>query len=339
MVLNAENVAKIIALVDDGRSQRYAARALGIPETTVRRAIERYRETGLMTRRPGSGRPRATQPADDRFIQLQTLRNRFQTASETARRLQHARNTRVSVNTVRRRLAELDLHSRIPATGPQLTQAQREYRLRFAREHVAWTEEDWGRVLFSDESRFALYTSDRRDRVWRRPRERYARATMVEAVPYGGGSVMVWGGINLRAKTDLHVFPRGSLTAQRYIADVLQEYVVPFAPFIGENFLFMQDNARPHVANVVMDYLSEVDIRTLEWPPRSPDLNPIEHVWDMLGRRIRQRQHPPLDLQHLAAALVEEWDDITQESVATIIRSMRRRLEAVIEASGGNTRY
>ena len=107
---------------------------------------------------------------------------------------------------------------------------------------------------------------------------------------------MVWGGITLVAKTDLHVFQRGNLTALRYISDILEEYVVPFAPFIGDDFMLMHDNARPHVANVVTEYLNEVGIRTLQWPARSPNLNPIEHLWDEVGRCIRRRLILPMEL-------------------------------------------
>lgn len=150
---------------------------------------------------------------------------------------------------------------------------------------------------------------------------------------------MVWGGICLEAKTDLYVFRRPTLNAHTYVTDILEEYVVPFAPFIGPNFLFMHDNARPHVAHVVRDYLDEVGVRTLEWPARSPDLNPIEHLWDQLGTSIRRQQKPPSDLQELRTALVREWDQIPQNRVANLIRSMPSRTRDVIQARGGNTRY
>lgn len=339
MVLDAVVAAQIIALVEDGRSQRYAARTLGLPETTVRRAVQRYRETGSYVRRPGSGRPRATVPADDRFIVMQSLRNRFQSSVETSHRLRVARGVNISALTVRRRLAEVDLHARVPASGPLLTPAHRAARLQFCREHAAWNEIDWASVLFSDESRYSLYGADGRVRVWRRQGERYAQCNIAGRVQFGGGSVMVWGGISLEARTDLHVFRRPTLNAQSYITDILEEYVVPFGPFIGDQFLFMHDNARPHTANVVREYLDEVGIQTLNWPARSPDLNPIEHLWDHLGTSVRRQQNPPGNLQDLRIALEHEWNQIPQDRVANLIRSMPTRMEAVIRARGGNTRY
>lgn len=86
------------------------------------------------------------------------------------------------------------------------------------------------------------------------------------------------------------------MTARRYIEEILQEAVVPFAPFIGDNFVLMQDNARPHVARIVTHYLEDVSITTMNWPARSPDMNPIENLWDMLKRHLRQLPSPPTNV-------------------------------------------
>jgi hypothetical protein len=82
-----------------------------------------------------------------------------------------------------------------------------------------------------------------------------------------------------------------------YIRQCLEAHVVPYAPFVGENFLFMHDNARPHIARIVTTYLDTVEIPPLEWPARSPDMNPIEHVWDTLGRTVKKRQPLPEPFQ------------------------------------------
>lgn len=162
MVLTSEQIARAVALIEDGRSQRYAARILDVPESTLRRCVRRYRETGLLTRRPGTGPQRATNRVDDRFMQLYALRNRGSVPVQIAQRLHAARGVDVSAQTVRRRLAEYGLHSFRPANAPALTVAHKRARLEFAREYSAWTEAEWSDVLFTDESRFALYASDGR---------------------------------------------------------------------------------------------------------------------------------------------------------------------------------
>ncbi|KAI3356009.1 hypothetical protein L3Q82_017280 [Scortum barcoo] len=97
---------------------------------------------------------------------------------------------------------------------------------------------------------------------------------------------MVWGGISLGGRTALHVLARGSLTAIRYRDEILRPLVRPYAGAVGPGFLLMQDNARPHVAGVCQQFLQDEGIDAMDWPARSPDLNPIEHIWDIMSRSI-----------------------------------------------------
>ena len=121
-------------------------------------------------------------------------------------------------------------------------------RLAWARDHVTWTQNDWTPVLFTDESRFCVDFTDRRARVWRMPNERFAPVCVAEHDRFGGGSVMVWAGISAQGKTDLHVIDNGTLTALRYVNEILDVYVRPYAGAVGENFILMDDNARAHRA-------------------------------------------------------------------------------------------
>lgn len=253
--------------------------------------------------------------------------------------LQTVRGVRVSSRTVIRRLQENNLASRRVASAPLLLQRHRVERRLFVNQYLHWTLEQWGAVLFTDECRFALWQSDDRDRVWRRRGERYASCTMRDSQPFQRQSIMVWGGINTQARTELIIVQNGSLTAIRYIEEILQEAVVPFAPFIGDNFVLMQDNARPHVARIVRHYLEDVGITTMNWPARYPDMNPIENLWDMLKRRLRQLPSPPTNVHQLQTAVRELWDAISQDEIQSLIHSMPRRLEALRRARGGNTRY
>ena len=99
--------------------------------------------------------------------------------------------------------------------------------------------------MFSDESRFLLSGTDGRVRVWRSRGERNLPPNLLQTVAYGGGSLMVWGGIFLNNKTDL-IFIRGNLTAERYVEEVVQNHSLPFAHEIGPDFVLMQDGARAH---------------------------------------------------------------------------------------------
>ena len=84
-----------------------------------------------------------------------------------------------------------------------------------------------------------------------------------------------------------------------------------FRDAVGLEFIFMEDNARAHRALMVYEKLESEDIQRMAWPANSPDLNPIEHAWDALGRAIAMRQPPPRTILELRSALVEEWDTIS----------------------------
>ncbi|KAJ8348305.1 hypothetical protein SKAU_G00268940 [Synaphobranchus kaupii] len=150
------------------------------------------------------------------------------------------------------KLSETDheggMRARRPVVGPVLTAQHRAARLAFAREHQNWQVRHWCPVLFTDESRFTLSTCDRRESVWRRRGERYAACNIIQHDWFGGGSVMVWGGISLEGRTNLHVLANGTLTAVRYRDEILRPIVRPYAGAVGPGFLLVQDNARPHVA-------------------------------------------------------------------------------------------
>ena len=101
----------------------------------------------------------------------------------------------------------------------------------------------------------------------------------------------------------------------------------------------MDDKARPHRARVVTDYLDDESITTLPWPARSPDLNPTEHIWDIIGRRVKERTPPVQALNDLEQTLHQEWQHLTQVQIRRLVGSMRRRLAAVIRVNGSYTHY
>ncbi|GFU69018.1 transposable element Tcb1 transposase [Trichonephila clavipes] len=201
---------------------------------------------------------------------------------------------------VRNWLHGAGLYARRPMVCVRLTSRNRRDRREWATEHVNWRRNEWSNLLFSDESRFSVHPDNRRIFFWRDRGSRNNPAFVHESVVFGGGGVLV--------------------------DEILRPIVVPYAVAIGNDFFLMDDNSRPHRANFVEDSLFKEGIKRLEWPARSTDMNPIEHVWDALRRRIAGRQPPPQTLQELERALLEEWNRIPQLVINSLIDSMPQRL-------------
>ena len=153
----------------------------------------------------------------------------------------------------------------------------------------------------------------------------------------GRESLMVWGAIRFGWRSPLHVI-QGNLTAARYADTILEGHIVPYCTH-DRQAIFMQDNARPHVAGICLDIPGNNNVQTLDWPPYSFDMNPIEHLWDTLDRRVHARTPLPQSHAELRQALIEEWHLIPQWMINRLITSMPRRVRALIAARGCHTRY
>ena len=199
-----------------------------------------------------------------------------------------------------------------------------------------WTVEMWNRVVWSDESKFNIFHSDGRTYVRRRVSEEFAEGCVVGTVKHGGGSVMIWGcicgsetGMMLRVETTMDMF--------KYIR-VLEDGMIPSAwAMRGLDYIFMHDNAPCHRAIVVNEWLEEHEVEVSSWPAQSPDLNPIENLWDYMERQLEKT--PSTTKEGLWKRLQELWSSIPSETVANLVSSMPRRVAAVIEAKGGHTKY
>ncbi|GFV10791.1 transposable element Tcb2 transposase [Trichonephila clavipes] len=189
-----------------------------------------------------------------------------------------------------------------------------------------------------DESRFSLSSDSHRILIWRERGSRNHPSNIIERERYGGRGVLVWGGIMLGSRTDLHIFDAGSVNGTRYCNEIFLLYVRLFRGAMGLQFLFMDDNAPCHRTVAAEQLLESEDIERMDWPARSPDLNPIEHVWDFLGRRLAARTFPPVTIRELRLALQDEWAAMPLQLNDTLL-SMGRRCETCLAVRGDNIPY
>ena len=329
---------QIIGLHAAGMSFKAIGRQTGYHYTVISRLIRKHAQTNQVKDRPRSGRPPVTSHRENRA--LIRLARRLPFATSTVLKRLWLPNRRLSSKTVNNRLRAAGLASRRVIRRPLLTNDHKRRRLMWCRARENWNLRSWRRIHWSDESRFMLHPKDGRIRVWRRRNTAYAPRNILPNVPFGGGSVMVWGCFSHDCKLDLLTI-RDNLTGARYIQEVLQPHVVPHFDnhTLASRPVFMDDNARPHRSMAVNLFIQQNAVDRCDWPAMSPDLNPIEHIWDIIGRRVQAREPPPQNLNELEAALHEEWQRIPMIQFQRLVRGMRRRVGAVIQAIGGSTRY
>ncbi|GFV42302.1 transposable element Tc3 transposase [Trichonephila clavipes] len=217
-----------------------------------------------------------------------------------------------------------------------LTATHCRLRLTWSREHALWTPQQWSCVMFSDESKFSLQSDSRRTLIWRVPGTRYHQENTIERHRYGGAGWLVWRGIILGSRTNMHV-QSVTMTGHIYRDVIVQQHVRLFWGAMGAEFLFMDDNARLYRANIVDECLQSEDITRMDWPEYSPDFNPIEHVWVCLANELQPVNPLPPVYQNFGGHFFDEWCRIPQDQIDNLMLSMprrSRRLRMVREDTG-----
>lgn len=326
-------------------SNREIARQLRISEGSVRYNIRKLTQHGNMSNIHRSGRPRLTSPREDRILVRASLADRFVTARDLRANFSDHTGKLLSVSTVKSRLYRgANLRGCVAKKKPKLQPRHIAARLQFARNHIDWTAAEWSRVVWSDESKFTVYRSRGRLFVRRRPGEEYELRCLNPTVKFGGGSVMVWGcfsadGVGSIVRVDTN------MDRWKYL-DILQNVMIPSAlRLVGPDFIFQQDNAPVHTALVVKSFLDNPaeygymfdNFSTLKWPAQSPDLNPIENLWEMIDMDVHSRQIHSID--DLFNSIVAAWERFQQEKCRKLVNTLPNRLREVIQRRGGHTHY
>jgi transposase len=196
-------------------------------------------------------------------------------------------------------------------------------------------------VAFSDETPLCLFQSYGRKFIWVFPGEQLLDKNVNKTVKHGGGKIQVWGIFSWWGAGPLHRI-NGIMDGEKY-RQILIHHMAPYCKDLkektGNEIIFQQDNDPKHTCNKVKRYLSNKKMEVLDWISQSPDINPIENAWRQLKQRIAKKNRKAKNLDEVFEIALEEWNNITLESLHTLIESMPRRCQAVIEANGGHTKY
>lgn len=325
--------SRIIKDCERGVSQRKIAQKYEVSKSAVQKLYTKFLNTGTVADRSGRGRPRSTTRRGDASITRMAKKD----PSISVRNIQESLQLSISDRTVRRRLREADLHSHFARKRPLINKRNKKKRLDFAKKYASKSLEFWKRVLWTDESKFELFGSKQRLRTWRKKGEELQDRHLQKTVKHGGGNIMVWGcfswgGVGQLVKID------GIMNADVYI-DILNENleVSLIQTGLENNFIFQQDNDPKHTAKKTKQFLTSCHLQLLDWPPQSPDLNPIENLWAILDKSvIKTGVTNKNDYFH---ALQRAWVSLDPNYLHNLVKSLPRRLAAVIKAKGGHTKY
>ncbi len=222
------------------------------------------------------------------------------------------------------------------ATKPLLNQRQRQKRLTWAVEKKNWTVAQWSKVLFSDESKFCISFGNQGPRVWRKSGEAQNPCCLKSSVKFPQW-VMIWAAMSSAGVGPL-CFLKSTVNAAIY-QEILEHFMLPSADKLygDANFIFQQDLAPAHTAKGTKSWFNDHGVTVLDWPANSPDLNPIENLWGIVKRKMRDTR--PNNADELKATVKATWASIPPQQCHKLITSMPRRIEAVIKAKGAPTKY
>ncbi|GBM01549.1 Transposable element Tc1 transposase [Araneus ventricosus] len=226
------------------------------------------------------------------------LSQRIQTLAQITTQLNQGTRCTVSKWTVHLSLRRMGFGRRRSTRVPLLNSLHRAARLAWAREHREWTLEDWKRVAWSYESRFRLLHAYGRLKIWCQAHEVMDPECQVGTVHGHVGSIMVWG--------------------------------VFFWLFLG-SLVLIPTSLNAIRSRLATSWLDEhySNFSVINWAPGRPDLNPIEHLWDVLEKGVKAHHTTPATLTELWTALADVWQAILVERFSKLVESMPRRLAAL----------
>jgi hypothetical protein len=333
MALSLQRQVELKDMLVRRKTYSHIAKKFSISPSTISKYRKKFHIPPSLNK---GGRPRVLDEKVRRRLVHCILSGRVDTAPEVNRLLQ----LNVSDQTVRNALRLAGLRARTKAKKPLLHKRHLRARLDFAYTHRNKTLADWERVIWSDETKINLMGSDGRRYCWKTPGEGLSRRTIQTTLKHGGGSTMIWGCMTMKGVGRMCVI-EGIMNAEKYVR-ILDQNLLASArdlSMVRGGFTFQQDGDPKHTSAKARNWLQDHSIDVMKWPPQSPDLNPIEHLWEHLKRKLNAYPDPPSSTKELERRIEVEWNAIDPEECRKLVASMPDRIEAVIKAKGGSTRY
>lgn len=332
--LSDEEKRIIQMLKKKGKSNIYIANLLSRTKSTIGKFLQRVKKRGNTKTVNRSGRPKCTNLRIDKRIQSLVSQNNRITCSEIQRRLLDKYELQISKSTIRRRIHKIGLAARTPTKIPYVSAVNRRKRLAFYEEHAFKYIDFWKRNLWSDETKIELKYHHGRMHVWRKTGEHLTYECANPTFKCQTRGIMIWGCMTATGVGKIYML-EGTINSRMYLEIVKDTVEAEARRLIGPDFIFQQDNAPIHTAKIVKQYFRENDFTVLNWPPQSPDLSPIENLWDHLKTKISDKK--PRNLLELRKLINVDWIKIEPDCCRELVESIPHRLCLLKAAKGGHT--
>ena len=297
-------------------------------KSLVTNVLKRRIEDTTAQQKVKLGRKFKTTPRQDRQLMLTILRNRSLPANH------HLRSSGVLLSrwTVMRRIRKFNLRCRV-AVQNVLNNRQRLRRVEFARRNI---QRNWNNIIFSDECVITLKKGKKVGQlhVYRRNGERLLLQTSIKIPEVRvQGSATIWGCFSSAGFGCMEGF-EGTMNSNHYVMNTLPNYLIPSIHLLHPEgrYIFQQDNASPHTARITREWLQENNVEVLEWPPYSPDLNPMENVWGYMKKKLYHDM--PTTPQGAIECMRRMWLQLTPMYAQRLINSLQSRCRLVVRNKG-----
>jgi transposase len=325
----------IVTLHKEGQGDVAISRKIPCDLRSVQHWIAHHEHHHNVDDEPRSGRKRKTTEETDEKIEQEAKETKF----TTPRRIKRKLGLDVSSRTIDRRLIEVGLFGRVARHKKKFSEEEKRKRLSFAEGYKNWTPDQWMHVMFADEKIF--WGEGFCGQVFvRRPIGKALNPEYcVDQLPHPE-KVHVWGCFCGKGLGYCYIFNEnmdGKLLQGILGTHLIESAELHYDVKHAEQWWFLQDNDPKHKSRIVRTWLFNHGIQCLDFPPYSPDLNPIEHLWAELARRVEKR--PAATMEELQDIVAEEWAATVVDFLRKLVESMPARCQAVIDAKGDHTKY